>query len=176
MTVHAGSVQLPVRTEPTAREALPDLGEAWSPPPLDADVVAPLERGRVGIERAADQDGTSRVDVVRNLGTRRIKDVGIELTALGSETYTVKPGDPTTARAVARRTARLERDGWRVQIETESTLGFADGDWQLESRLEATEGDAVVFARTWRARLPRWQHAARSAPTTNRRDESRPTG
>ncbi len=154
LTVHAGVVELPVRA---ARDDDPahTLGTAWSPPPLDATVLAPLERGRTRIERSALGTGQTRVDVVRNLGALRIHDVDLELTGLGDETYTVLPADPVTSRAVARRTAAFRRDGWDVRIETSSTLSFADDDWRLESTLRATEGGELVLERTWDQRYPR---------------------
>ena len=152
--VHAGSLELPARTPPAA-ETVPVLGKAWTPPPLEVDVLSPLERGRVHIERCAGGQPETRVEVVRNLGAMRIRDVGVELTALGSETYSVRPTDPTTARAVARRTAAFGRGDWHVRIETESTLTFADDDWQLESALVATEGETVVFSRSWKTRHQR---------------------
>ena len=120
LTVHAGRLVLPVRTPPSV-EAVPDLGEAWAPPRLEADVLAPLERGRVRCEHGGEGRPEARVDVVRNLGTMRIHDVGIDLTALGDETYTVLPSDPSTSRAVARRTAAFGRGGWQVRVETESS-------------------------------------------------------
>ena len=119
-------------------------------------MLAPLERGRVRIERDPG-GGATTVEVVRNLGALHIHDVDIDLTALGNEVYTVVPSDPATSRAVARRTAAFGRGDWRVRVETASTLTFEEGDWQLESSIEASEGGdgAVVFARTWKARFPR---------------------
>lgn len=154
VTVHAGQLEIPVRTPPDAEPSLA-LGKAWSPPSLDVDVLAPLERGRVLIERPADEQAETRVEVVRNLGVVRIRDVDLDLTALGSETYTVHRADPATARAVARRTVAFARREWHVQIETVSTLTFEEGDWELESTLEATEAGTTVFSRRWRTRHPR---------------------
>jgi hypothetical protein len=93
--------------------------------------------------------------VVRNLGALRIHDVDLELTALGTETYVVHPDDPTSARAVARRTAALARGDWRPRIETVSTLSLEDGAWRLESELVARDGDDVVLERRWSTRHPR---------------------
>lgn len=154
VTVHGGTVELPVRTPPE-HERPPELGEAWCPPPLEATVVKPLERGRVRIARDSDETGATRVDVVRNLGVLRIHDVDLDLTALGDETYTVHPDDPSSSRAVARRTAALRRGDWDVRIETTSTFSFAGGDWRLESTLRATEGERVVLERGWDERYPR---------------------
>ncbi len=119
------------------------------------DVTAPLERGRVGIERGSD-GGVTIVDVVRNLGALHIYDgVDVELTGLGSETYTVVPSDPATSRGVARRTATFRRGAWSVRIRTESVLTLEEDAWRLESSLEATEGEAVVFTRAWTATYSR---------------------
>jgi putative CocE/NonD family hydrolase len=154
VTVHAGALELPVRTPPSS-EPVPALGDAWSPPPLGATVLTPLERGRVKITRATQETGETRVDVVRNLGALRIHDVDIDLTALGDETYTIHPDDPASSRAIARRTAALRRGDWDVRIETTSTLSFAADDWRLESSLRATHGDDLVFERSWDVLYPR---------------------
>lgn len=154
VTVHAGTLELPVRTPPTA-EPVPALGDAWSPPPLAATVLTPLERGRAKITRATEETGETVVEIVRNLGALNIHDVDVDLTALGSETYTIDPNDPASSRATARRTAALRRGDWDVRIETTSTLSFIEDDWRLESSLRAHHGDDQVFARSWDARYPR---------------------
>lgn len=153
-TIHSGWLELPVRRAPPSEPEVA-VGEAWSPPPLHMDVTAPLERGRVGIERGSD-GGVTIVDVVRNLGALQIYDgVDVELTGLGSETYTVVPSDPATSRGVARRTATFRRGAWSVRIRTESVLTLEEDAWRLESSLEATEGEAVVFTRAWTATYSR---------------------
>ena len=154
LTVHAGWIDLPVRTPPAA-EVVPPLGKAWSPPALATEVIAPLERGRVEVGRPGPDGGPTRVEVVRTLGVRRLHDVDLELTALGSETYAVEPSDPSTARAEARRTAALARGDWRPRIDTTSVLRFEDGAWHHEAELVARDGDELVFRRRWLSRHAR---------------------
>lgn len=154
VTVHSGALHLPVRTEKADAVRPPDLGEPWSPPPLDAEILVAPERGRVRVERQV-ENGRTRVHVVRNLGAMRIADVDLELRALGSETYSTVADDPTQVRSEAERRAEFRRGNWHASVATRSVL-MADGnDWRFIATLDAHEGEARVFARSWDLRIPR---------------------
>lgn len=148
VTLHNGELLLPVR-QPRGNEALPPaLGAAWSPPPLEAEVLVAPERGRIRIERNL-VDGLTTVEVVRNLGALHIADVDLELQALGSERYSIAADDPARARSEARRRAAFKRGDWQVAVETRSVLTAEGASWRLIVTLDAYEGEARVFARNW---------------------------
>ncbi|HKY94983.1 MAG TPA: CocE/NonD family hydrolase [Kiloniellales bacterium] len=153
LTIFGGQVQLPVRME-SADAQPPDLGSPWSPPPLEAEVLVPPERGRIKVERSL-RDGSTAVEVVRNLGALRIADVALELKALGSETYTAVADDPMAVRCEAKRRAEFRRDDWQVSLATRSLLTAEGDDWRFIASLEAHEGDALAFTRAWDLRIPR---------------------
>jgi hypothetical protein len=132
----------------------PDLGQAWHPPSLEGKVLVAPERGRIRIERNA-EDGGATVDVVRNLGALHIADVDLELTAIGSETYSLPAGDPAQARSEARRRAGFRRDDWQASIETRSVLTSNGANWHLVATLSAFEGENLVFERNWNLDIPR---------------------
>jgi len=152
VTLYDGTLRLPVRTAGTA--TAPALGQAWNPPPLDAEVLVPPERGRIRIERRV-ADGRTAVEVVRNLGALRIADVDLELKALGSETYTTLPGEPRRLRSEARRRAEFKREDWHVGVATYSVLTVAGDDWRFVATLDAYDGEARLFSRSWDLRIPR---------------------
>ena len=153
VTLYGGALHLPLRND-NAKAQPPDLGAAWSPAPLDAEVLVPPERGRIRIERTV-ESGRTVVEVVRNLGALHIKDVDIELKALGSERYSTTAGDPSQLRSEARRRAEFKRGDWQVSLATHSILTVEGGDWRFTATLDACEGEARVFARSWDLRIPR---------------------
>jgi putative CocE/NonD family hydrolase len=152
LTIHGGELSLPLREGEGPRP--PDLGLAWSPPPLEAVVLVPPERGRVRIERAG-EDGRTTVHVVRNLGAIRIAEVDLELHALGSERYSILPDDPSAARSETRRRAEFKRGAWHVEVATRTALTPEGDDWRFLADLDAYEGGVRIFARSWDLKIPR---------------------
>lgn len=172
VTLNAGRLLLPVR-EPDGHEAAPPaLGSAWSPPPLDATVRVPPERGRIKAERSF-ADGRVTVEVVRNLGALHIADVDLELEAIGAERYSIVADDPSQARSEATRRAAFRRGDWHVAVETRSVLTPQGDDWRLFATLEAFEAGEKVFARDWDLTIPR--SSALGSPAENAGAECSPT-
>lgn len=152
LTLTAGTLSLPVRLGEGASP--PELGVAWSPPPLEASVLMPPERGRVAIKREVDA-GRTTVEVVRNLGALKIAETGLELRALGTESYSVVADDPATARSDAVRRAEFHRDDWHAVVATRSLLTLLPEGWRLVATLDAFDGEARIFSRSWDLTLPR---------------------
>jgi putative CocE/NonD family hydrolase len=152
VTLHAGQLTLPCRRGTGI--AAPDLGAAWSPPPLPVDVLTPPMRGRIRVTHDI-ASCEAAVEVVRNLGAIRIADTGLELRALGSERYTVQRDDPATARSEAVRTAGFHRNDWNVRIVTRSTVDALGPCWRLRAVLDAFEQEQRVFSREWTIEVPR---------------------
>jgi putative CocE/NonD family hydrolase len=164
VTVHGGSLSLPRRKAGDGSAQPLDLGQAWTPPPLEARVLVAPERGRIRIERDA-ENGSATVDVVRNLGALHIADVDLDLTAVGSERYSMPAGDPAQARSEAQRRAEFKRADWHASVVTRSVLTSSGANWRLVATLSAFEGEAQVFARRWDLEIPR--SSAPSAPETD---------
>jgi uncharacterized protein len=119
----------------------------------DLVLVAP-ERGRIRIEKNG-EDGSATVDVVRNLGALHIADVDLELTAVGSERYSMPAGDPAQARSEAQRRAGFKRGDWQAAVVTQSTLTSNGDNWRLIATLSAFEGETQIFTRRWDLEIPR---------------------
>jgi hypothetical protein len=152
VTLHGGSLSLPQRHGPDI--AAPDLGVAWSPPPLPVQVLTPPMRGRIRMTHEV-ASGAATLEVVRNLGAINIADTGVELRALGSERYSVLRDDPATARSEAVREAGFHRNDWNVRIVTRSTLVANGPSWRLQATLDAFDEDVRVFSREWTIDVPR---------------------
>jgi uncharacterized protein len=152
LTVCGGELSLPLRGGDAAKPT--ELGAAWSPPPLDAEVLVRPERGRVRIERAG-EDGRTTVHVVRNLGAIRISEVELALKALGAERYSILPEDPSAARSETERRAEFKRGAWHAAVATRTVLTSEGGNWRFLADLDAYEGGVRIFARSWDLTIPR---------------------
>lgn len=152
VTLQGGTVTVPVRRGHGPPP--PDLGAAWSPPPLEIEVIEAPARGRLKVTHEL-ATGTATVEVVRNLGAIRIRETGLELHALGRETYTTRRDDPSAARSFAARTAEFIGGEWQVRIETRSTLAATPTGWRLHAEYEAFDRDERIFAREWAIETPR---------------------
>jgi uncharacterized protein len=152
VTLYGGRLTLPQRqgTETT----VPDLGAAWSPPPLEVDVLMPPARGRISVTHDV-ASGRATVEVVRNLGGIHIAETGLELRALGSERYCVLRDDPAIAWSEAVREAGFQRNDWNVRIVTRSMVDATPTNWRLRATLDAFDDDRRVFSRTWTIEVPR---------------------
>jgi putative CocE/NonD family hydrolase len=152
LTLHGGCLSLPRRHGPEI--AVPDLGTAASPTPLEVEVLTPPMRGRISVTHDI-ASGRATVEVVRNLGEIRIAETGLELRALGSERYEVLRDDPATARSEAVREAGFRRHDWNARIVTRSTVDATETNWRLHATLDAFDEDQHVFSRTSTLEVPR---------------------
>lgn len=150
--IEGGTLELPWRNGDACPP--PDLGAAWSPPALEAEVLTPPARGRLSVGHDI-ASGTATVEVVRNLGAIRISDTGLELQALGDERYSVRRDAPETARSVARREAGFRRGDWSARLRSLSSLEPTETGWRLTAELEAFDGEEQVFFRRWVIETPR---------------------
>lgn len=171
VTVHAGELLLPLRQPEAGEVDPPDLGRPWSPPPLEAEMRTPPERGRLRAERSF-ADGRVTLEVVRNLGALYIVDVDLELEALGSERYSIADDDPAQARSEARRRAAFRRGDWQAAVVTRSVLTAEGEDWRFVARIEAYEGGTQLFARSWDLAIPRSSACGSPSRDGGRRPET----
>jgi hypothetical protein len=152
LTIHDGRLELPVR----GRQA--DDGENPFEP---AEGAEPLEveieprRGHAVIERDL---ATGRSTYVSRRGypsLLRFAKSGLEYGDSAVDTYVVVGDDPLSAEVVCERTVVIARDGWRTRTETRSRMTSSLDSFFLVNTVEAYEGTAQVFAKTWSATIPR---------------------
>jgi putative CocE/NonD family hydrolase len=88
-------------------------------------------------------------DGVFGEGTVRLDDVGITQSHRMQRDLAIAPDDPLSARACVTQTYVMERDGWRIRIDTVATMRATARDFLLDGRVEAFENDAEVASRSW---------------------------
>jgi hypothetical protein len=150
ITVHAGEgswLTLPtrpldvpdgdVRVFGPPEQAVPPPGVTYD----EVDAFHVIERDVVTGEIAMrmNQDGDM---------TLRLPD-GLVLDEVNRDRYRIVEGDPTSAEVEANRSLTMSRGDWSVRIETRSRMTSTPTHFRLEDTLEAWEGEAQVFERTW---------------------------
>jgi putative CocE/NonD family hydrolase len=69
--------------------------------------------------------------------------------------FSIREGEPTSARHQTEWTFLLERSGWTVGIDSRSVMTCDSHTFQLERHVTATDGGAVALVRSWEERVPR---------------------
>lgn len=153
----AGSfLELPVRTHDLAA----DIGfeDPEQSAPLGVNFPATLDEPRP--ERLVVRDvakGEWCLEVDPRYGGTRVYPDGLEFTEDALETYTVDETDPLSARARSEWSIRLHRPelGWDTTVRTRSEITCEAAVFLTSNEVICTEGDEVVFHRTWEKRIPR---------------------
>jgi hypothetical protein len=157
LTVFTGESRLvlPVRAARADDQALRPLGPAEGAAPLPTRVLRPgsssLEvkrdviSGRVTLSNRSDEGAL--------LQTAN----GIVCEAGGLEEYSLVEGQPLSAMVRSEHSIVIRQadDSWRTRVETRSSMSADARHFHLTNVLEAFEGEARVFARTWHRSIPR---------------------
>lgn len=156
LTLYCGTncrLVLPVRKPSTEDDRLAEF-----PPP---EVAPPIAREQL---RAAHIQKTITHDLVEGYTELRLDDDEGRLRFLGSgmavddhvrEVYRVKNGDPLSLVVSISRKLALQRDEWRIRIETDSKMTADITQFHVSNRLDAFEGDTRVFSAASVKSIPR---------------------
>jgi putative CocE/NonD family hydrolase len=100
--------------------------------------------------------GTGTVEVINTVDDgHRLLDDGLEYRENERDVYHIVDGDPLSARVECQRAFSVGRGQWRATVRTVSTMSATARSFQVTNVLDAYEGDARVFTRTWNAEVPR---------------------
>ena len=151
VTCGVSSLSLPVR--PARDETAPTFPPAETAPPLEEEELRPVAHSRT-----LEQDQASGESVLRLLddfGEYRNKSHGLATGAVARETYRITPDDPLSAQAETHWTQTLSRDDWSVRIEAFQSQRATKTHFIVTARIEAYEGEELVFERDWAEEVPR---------------------
>lgn len=150
LTLSGGQLRLPVHAGSTAE---------WSPPPAEH---APPWKHRVLREgrtrRYVEEDlitGTHALVVEDDLGDAENLTHGLCSGETMTERWEIRPDDPQSARAVHVWEQRLSRGDWSVRTRAEAEMTGNATDLRMTARLQAWEGEVLVFERNWDDRVSR---------------------
>jgi uncharacterized protein len=88
-------------------------------------------------------------------GTNRIEDTGLTFSIHRRRRMSIRPDDPTSARAEHHWHRSYARGDWQVSTECNVTLTSLRDAFQVMARLDAYEGANRVFSRDWDEVIPR---------------------
>ena len=157
LTVFTGGeskLLLPVRRPHPDDAKLRPFGKPEAARPLEVEVLElPNGTRRVSYETAAE-----RWELVADLslfGSFRIVEDGLEYRERGQDVFTIVEGDPLSACAHSEWSIGVGRGSWRTRVETRSTMTAEAELFRITNALDAYDGEARVFARTWDFIVPR---------------------
>ena len=129
LTIFGGALDLPARPFQVGDESLPPL------PAPQTDAGEPRTQVRPGVVR--------------------LDRIGLELGTDWKFGFDLADDDPLTATAEMRRTDTIERDRWKVRIETSMRLSCTRDTFRLRASLQAWDGADEVCSRDWDGVIPR---------------------
>jgi hypothetical protein len=88
-------------------------------------------------------------DGVFGEGAVRLDEIGITQSHRMQRDLAIAPDDPLSARACVTQSYVMERDGWRVRIETVTTMQATASDFLLDGRVDAFENETQVAGCSW---------------------------
>jgi hypothetical protein len=143
-----------VRPDPGAVELpVPFPGE---PEVARAVAATPLVPGRQRWAVTRDLvDYAAALEVVKDLGVVRFDDIDLELARRADERYSWVADDVGWVRGEVTWTMGFARGDWAVETRTHTVLTSTPTDFRLRAQLDAYEGDERVFAHSWRLAIPR---------------------
>ncbi len=146
-------VFLPVRTSSPASEHLPDQGVPDYPEPLESKILKPAHK---------------EWEVIHNLRTNKVtlhvvnNDARVEYPGINwiteknvEEKFSYRNNNYSTLRAEVVSERRFERDDWSIYTRTRTILTSTITHFVIRATLDAFEGDARVFSKTWDERIKR---------------------
>jgi hypothetical protein len=109
-------------------------------------------------ERHVDRDektGIVTLSISDDFGEVRDLAHGLAHGSIARETWTIHPDDPLSASGKTHWTQTLSRNGWSVRTETLAEMRSDAQNFIVSARIEAYEGETLVFERDFEERVPR---------------------
>jgi uncharacterized protein len=149
--LQSGSIDLPVRASGEGDEwafAQPEAASPWQ-----VETLRKSANSRK-VERNP-QTGVVRLVITDDFGEVRDADHGLVSGGVAREVWSIDPSDPLTAHGETHWTSTLSRNEWSLRTETFTTMSSDAQTFHLTGRIEAYEGEKLVFVRDFAEKIPR---------------------
>ena len=80
---------------------------------------------------------------------------GLANGSIARESWSIHPDDPLSASGQTHWTQTLSRNGWSVRTETSAEMRCDAQNFIVSARIEAYEGETLVFERDFEEKIPR---------------------
>ena len=151
LTLTGGALELPVRPQGRGDEVTFPGPEA-APALREREIRPDSHVRRTETDR---QTGIVTLVIEDDFGEREILDHGLIAGGIARERWSIHPDDPLSAEGETHWTEVVERDGIRLRTETFAKMTCNRDTFFLTARLEAWEGDALVYERDVSEEVPR---------------------
>ena len=151
LNLREGAIDLPVRP--------PSEGDEWTfeepegANPWQIETLRESSNSR-RIERN-EATGKVTLAIVDDFGEIRDTDHGLIIGDVARETWSITPSDPLSAHGETHWTQTLSRNDWAVRTETFTTMRSDAMNFHLTGRIEAYEGEKLIFERDFDEVIPR---------------------
>ena len=146
------TLDLPVRP-PDPSEQVPQLPPVELPPELRTSVLDPPHQERVVRHEVG--SGEVALECLQDAGRIRHDDIDLTVATRTTERFTIRPGDPLSARGEIASTVGFDRGSWQVTARTRTSLTASAVGFRVVARLEAFEGETPVHHQDWDVSIPR---------------------
>jgi hypothetical protein len=154
LTLHAGSLELPVRPSRSEDEHLPAFGEPEHSPPLEIE-----ERDPGPMAHALRRDLATRlVEKVFDWdlgGSLRLVAADLETSDSSHCVYSIVEEDPLSAKVEFRASSGMGRGDWSMLSEVTSSMTSDRDNFHVQARLDVSEDGEQIFSRDWSFTIPR---------------------
>jgi uncharacterized protein len=144
-------LELPVRPSGAGDEVSFEQPEAAAP--WRIEMLRPSSNSRT-VERDS-TTGMVSLNIVDDFGEKRDSDHGLATGGIARETWTIDPDDPLSAHGHTHWTESLSRNEWSVRTETFTSMRSDAENFHLTGRIEAYEGEKLVFERDFEEKIRR---------------------
>lgn len=122
-------------------------------PPLDSEWLRPAKSKRdLQYDLASGQ--LRMIDRIDE-GRRRICGSNLVYDRIIESTFSIIEGEPLSARVQCKRRVEISRNRWSTRVETVSVMTADEDNFHLNNGIDAYEGEARVFTRSWTKAIPR---------------------
>ncbi|HEX2289904.1 MAG TPA: CocE/NonD family hydrolase [Pseudonocardiaceae bacterium] len=151
---HHTCLRLPVRPirEPDDVPVRP-FGDPEGTPPIPVTQLQPGEE-RWTVSRDL-VNYRSTLEVIKDRGTQRFDDIDLDVARRTIERYSSSDGDPCSVCGETQSTVSFGRGEWQVQAVTRTVLTSTPTDFQVHAQLDAYEGAQRVHSSNWQRVIPR---------------------
>lgn len=151
LELSAATLKLPLRPPATADEV--SFPEPEGATPWATETIRPTNSER-HIDRN-EKTGVVTLAVTDDFGEVRDLEHGLVHGSMVRETWAIQPDDPLSATGSTHWTQTLSRNEWSVRTETFAEMRSDAQDFILNARIEAYEGEKLVFERDFKQTIPR---------------------
>jgi hypothetical protein len=154
LTLRTGGATLEVPVRSTTGLAPVAFGAPESEPPLETAPAGAADPGGRTIRRNATTAAVTVTDRLAS-GGERLVGTAITFDGGGTTTFRIREGAPLSAAIDCTRFFALARNGWNTRTTVTSSMSCTNENFHLTALLEAFEGEARIFTKTWSATIAR---------------------